>query len=141
MGGVASYIYSVEEMEIPIDKNERISYVTEREIKLIKSSEDKYYTIYEQGYLTEKKIPRGSYFTISKILKKDSGNIRILVQFDQELELIDMTGVFSGINPISPRTGWIRDVLTTSLFLPSNSRSRPLNTPYQNVSGGYPNSY
>ena len=140
MGGVTSYLYPTEENEIPIDKNEHLSYVIERDIRFIKSTEDEFYTIYEKGnFLTEKKIPQGSYFTITKFQKTKTGNIRILAQFDQELELIDMTAVFSGINPLIPRVGWIRDALSTSLFL--SSKACPVNVLRNDAMRRYSNSY
>ena len=137
MGGAASYLYyTEEETEIPIDEKEHISYVTQREFRLIKTSEDKYYSIYEGEYLTEKKIPRGSYFTVVKIIKTKAGSVRILGQFDQESELIDVAMVFNNVNPLIPSTGCLRDALTTSLFIPANSKNLR-----QNIFGNYRNSY
>lgn len=138
MGGVSSYLYYTTELsEIPIDKNEIISYITERDIKLIKSSKDNYYKIYHQTHFTEKYIPSGTYFTVSKMVKTKDGIIRVLVQFDNEVELIDMTDAFSEIKPLIPKMGWLRNALTTSLFLPDKSTPKKL-IPYKELMDDYP---
>ena len=48
-----------------------------------------------------------------------------------------MTDAFSEIKPLIPKMGWLRNALTTSLFLPDKSTPKKL-IPYKELMDDYP---
>ena len=121
MGGITSYLYSSEE-EIQIPENERISYVTARDIRFTKTSTYSYYKIIPNlEWESEKVIPRGTYFSVKKIFKDGKGERHIIAKFDNEPELLDVSYCFINETHLIPRLGWVQDILTTSVFLPQKT--------------------
>jgi len=134
MGGVTSYFYPSYE-DVPIPENERLSYVVARDIHLHKRPGEIYHRINpESKYSVDKIIPRGTNFSVVRIVKDVEGNKKILAKFEGEDELMDVTYAFVCFGPLVARMNWIQDSLTTSMFI---QKPNQLGSPFRYYSKSY----
>jgi hypothetical protein len=99
---LGSYLYDEGET-IPLAETERVSYTLARDVSFIKSQEDVYYSVCRDSWLTEKSIPSGTHLSVRRVFKTSEGRVKILAQFDQEPELLDVSAMFRAVSPLFPR--------------------------------------
>lgn len=97
------------EILLPIPSGERLTYVTQKDIKLLKQTSEKYYEICtKEVWLTEKTIPRYSQFRVLRYVKESTGQIKVLAQVDQILEPVDLSEAFMSLTPLVPDPTYIK---------------------------------
>lgn len=97
------------EILLPIPSGERLTYITQKDIKLLRQTSEKYYEICtKEVWLTEKTIPKHSHLRVLRYVKEPTGQIKILAQVDQILEPVDMTEAFLSSTPLVPDWTYIK---------------------------------
>lgn len=99
---LGSYLYDEGET-IPLAETERVSYTLAQDVSFIKSREDVYYSVCRDSWLTEKRIPSGTHLSVRRVFKTPEGHVKILAQFDQEPELLEVSALFRAVSPLFPR--------------------------------------